>query len=153
MLNTYVKQCLGTSSIYTHLATVDELNSALTEEEVDEGVGLEGANKLGLVEPLGVVLVGAQVGGAEVTGDGGVGPGKVHVAASKVLARQSHESGDVGVRAVRTLGDSLDPLRHPTHVLHLQHSRHHLQLKVEQRSSKFKLYVSRTLFLYRRISL
>lgn len=120
----------------THLSTVDKLNGALAEEEVDKGVCLEGADKLGLVEPLGVVLVGAQVGGAEVAGDGGVGSGEVHGAAGEVLARQSHEGGDVGVRAIWALGNSLDPLRHPTHVLHLQHSRHHLQPTVVQRSSE-----------------
>ena len=42
-----------------YLPTVDELDSALPEEEIDELVGLKGPDELGVVEPLGVVLVGA----------------------------------------------------------------------------------------------
>lgn len=43
-----------------YLSTVDKLNGRFPEDEINKHIVFEGTHKLGLVQPLGVVLAGPQ---------------------------------------------------------------------------------------------
>lgn len=102
-----------------YLATVDVLDGALPEQKVHVRIGLERADELGLVQPLGVVVLGPQIRGAQVPDDGRVYAGKVHRAAREVLAVERDHGRDVGQRAVRAFADSAHRFRHAVGIFHL----------------------------------
>ena len=74
---------------------------------------LEGADELGSVEPFAVVLHGTQaVWLAQEPVDGRVLAAEIGGGADEVVAVGGHQTGDVGVRAVRTLGHAVEPRVH-----------------------------------------
>ena len=95
------------------LAAVGELDGRFPEQEVHEGLGLEAAHKVGVVEPLRVVLVGPEGPlklGPGHSVDGGVVAGEVRGAGSVVVSLLRHAGRVVGDGRVGALAPSVHPL-------------------------------------------
>lgn len=106
----------------TYLATVDILNGALPEEEIDKVGSLERPDELGLVKPLAVKLLRPESG----AGDSGQAPGycwvssgEIHGTSNEIVLRASQQCSDVGFGTVGAAGNPSHPLEHVVHILDL----------------------------------
>jgi len=119
----------------THLATVYVLHCTFSEQKVHIGIGLKRPDELGLVQPLGIVVLCPQIRSSQVPDDGRVCARKVHRATGKVLAVERDHGRDVGKRTVRTLAHPAHGVGHAVGIFHLSRHRNVAQL-VRVRSLK-----------------
>ena len=93
------------------LAAVHVLDGHLAEEKVNVVIGFEGADEFRVVEPFAVVLHRPQPIGrvAHEPVDGRILAREVGGRGDEIVAVGRHQTGDVRVRTVRTLGHAVDP--------------------------------------------